>query len=319
MNLITIGSKFLDDAIVYNSGKLHNKLRVVGISPFSISDCSFGCIPEISYEKKMFNIECDGNLEDKINNTDYDYIVFDFLMASSHIYECTQNGKVKYFTKSNCFETKKDILSEKNKFIINKEIDPILLNDEEIKKKVQFLCEYLKKFIPKEKIILISWSIPYQYVYENKIVNDEFDKVFKYNLLIKKCETYFKMFYDCLIIDMPEKLLRISDSIYGNSICFTDCCKEFLAQSFLAINNKEKKKNLYDIYNESHKSYISTCIQNETFVLKNFVGEYRDCYGNYINSKSKCEIVVNGSNSKVYIDEVVADRLKIMLYDNCLV
>lgn len=320
MNLITLGSKFLDDAIVYNSEELHNKLRIVGISPFALSDIPIGCVDGKSYETQMFNIESSSSLGRDISTIDYDYFIIDFLMACNRLYSCSKNGTERFLTKSPYLDSSKKLISGKLQINFGKEINPLSFSDKEIRERINNFYKYLMLFIPQNKLVLLKWQIPYQYVDGEKIVNDEFDRIYSVNIFLKKCEQYFQEISKCATIDMPKNTVRITSQIGARDLCLPEHSKNYLASMILDLSNGRKRENeILEEYELAHEVFISNFQRDKVFFLKDFVGEYQDCFGNFVTSKSKCNFEIGGHNSMIFIKEVRADRLSIVANDNCYI
>lgn len=318
MNLITLGSKFLDDAIIYKTEELHNRYRMVGISPFTLCDSEIGYVDEESYESKMFNIECNSNLGKDIAELDYDFFVVDFLMVSSTLYRCTKDKTKRLFTKSLYVEKNKNKISERLQIEFDEEVNPMKFCDNEIRVRIKSFYEYISSFVPKEKLVLVKWQIPYQYIVGEEIENDEFDSTHCINILITKCQQYFQEFSKCKTIAMPKSMVRLSSSKGGRELCLPEYCKNYLANMLLTLPfDTNIEEDVLQEYELAHNQFIKNYKKKDIFVLNEFEGEYQDCFGNVVESKSKCTIEICGHNSIIIVEKGNADRLTVVAKDNC--
>lgn len=318
---ITFGSKFLDDAIVSNKKALSNELRIVGVSPFSITRTCELHFPLNSYQAKMLNMEAKDGIKQETIKRKYDYFIIDFLSCSDMLYEFQDedNGEKYNFTKNNFLTDNLSNLNKKYGLKLMREIDPLEFSDAEIKARISELAEYLLTFIDSTRIVLVKWQIPLQYKDgENFVLSDPI-KVGKINNLIRKCETCFEEKIECSKIEMPLNLVRDSVAITGNEISFAQYCKEYLAQMMSNIQRLKNTNDLYEKYELARSDFLKKYGSGMKQTLISFSGEYHDCFNNHIISNTPCEIEIDGSNSKIVIEESQADRLKITIGNNAYI
>ncbi len=312
MKLVTLGSKVLDDAIKLNK-ELSNEYRMVGVSPFSFNTIYHGKVPELTYCDRMFNIECDGNIKEIIK-CDFDFLIIDFLSALNILFCCNKEGMKKYFTKyyfTN--EHKKELFGE---FNIIEEFNPLDFTNNELSELIVRFCENLS-FIPSEKIVLVKWFIPYQFLRDSSFINDEIDEISRINGFLDTCHKIFLHYFNCKSIDMPRTIVRISESVFGENFDIAEHCKYFLADMLSNILQEENYNKIVENYDKMHKKYIESLKDvNISIVLKDFLGHYSDCLLNEIYTDTKTNIGMSGRQNKIILNGVELNSNP--LYINCI-
>ncbi len=316
---ISFGSKFLDDAIVFHDSKLQNEFRVVGVSPFSVTKRNDIFINGNTYQQKMFIYDDKERFKKKVENIDYDYFLLDFLWADDIFLSCIcYDNTESCFTKSKFVTDNFDTLIEKG-IVVKEEVSPILLKSERLKELVTEFANYLLSFVDLDKIILVSWHIPYIYFDEGKVYCNDIAKINQMNSFIGLCEKTFMDVIHCKVVEMPKNLITFSKCEYVRKMTLHPSCIDYLSKKLANIEDITLKDNICEAeYSLAVKEYCKT-VSEHCIVLNNFLGEYYDCFDNHILVKERCNVVIEGANSSANIEETKADRLKITLGNNAII
>lgn len=218
MRVITIGSKIVDDAIIFCDGgrRIKNVNRITNISPFSMcfndgknSDIDFPDKSKDAYIAYMQRMEMSGQLE---VSEDFDAVVIDVLDARLPFYEITyDNGSTIRISDNNfnvgIIERLKNE-AEKKKFSIKK-INPMACSVNELKTLLGEYAEWLKKICEGKKLILVCNLNAYQTLSEDGAftVSDKILSLLQYNAFYDKCVDIIKNMLDCQIIPAPSSYI----------------------------------------------------------------------------------------------------------------
>ncbi|MGN0480673.1 MAG: DUF6270 domain-containing protein [Lachnospiraceae bacterium] len=296
MNLVTIGSRVIDDAIVnvteYNH---HNKYRVVGISPFSIyttfdtsrvvrdSDIK----TENAYRKTMFKLDVTKSLIDKIEKTKAEYVCIDFLEAYKQIWQCRlADGRIFRCTHNDlCISTMPVIKAniEKitgSKIVAENVINPLSWTDQQLREEVANFAKALLPVSEDKKIILLDAYMAFQYM-ENGVIFDteKLNNVAKYNAFYEKCSKYFRESIKCLEIPSVKFILGGEKYNLFEGMYYTDEYYRYIGRVLLNIEKGSKRTGkIVAKYTDELQEKIDFAVVTSDIVdLKKKIGTDRPC------------------------------------------
>lgn len=226
MNVITFGSRIVDDAIV--NGKHKNRMRIRGLSPFSISSQSLDkfrikseeLLVDNDYKRNMLSMDISKNIP-MVDS--YDYIIVDFAEAYQKIREFKlEDGSFLRITNNytdNCFSQIEKKLFELTGFKVTKVdvIDPMLWSDAVIRREASKFSEWMCLNFPVEKIVLLRNKIPYHKKGEMGVVEVEnYNTICRYENFCRICEDVFKEHVSCKEIPAVNVVLGSKDCSLEN-------------------------------------------------------------------------------------------------------
>lgn len=276
MNIITIGSKICDDALVNIKSEIHNTKRLVDISPFSILEDSFELNLQESeirsdniYKMKMFiydiNKQCIKDLEDKDK---YDYVVIDLLDTRIPFKEFVlKNGKKLRVTANKILDENYTLLCDKIKEKYKCDIEyvndnnPLLWKKDELEYELENFIKKIK--VLKDKIILLISHNTYQYFNKDgkfSVLKDKIKQVNQYNEFYDLCYNYFKSKVKCLTIDIPGLLFGEEKDRPINIFTFNNFYYQYIVDSIINFNNKKDNINSIKKYQSSIKMFIDKIV-----------------------------------------------------------
>lgn len=317
MKVITFGSKVLDDSVVL-CNDISNEYRIVGVSPFSVKCKSFGTVEEITYFAKMFNLELNAGLESVFNNIEYEFCFIDFISAYTSLLEfCTEQGDV-YFTNSQYLKNNKKTIDELG-LGCGKLVDPLDFPENKIKQLVEQYYDYLKEIIDLSRIVLVEWTIPFQYIINSKLNNDDVKYINRINIFLEICQKYFTFLSNCKTIKMPGNIVRISKGVIGTDFDISKECKNYLADKMLEFSmgyTSDGSITPEERFENGLRGFITEFAYGTDIVLEDFVGYYTDCFDNSVSSQSQCNIHIMGIGNNVDVKKnIVSHSLDIYVKD----
>lgn len=296
MNLVTIGSRVIDDAIInaaeYNH---HNKYRVVGISPFSLyttfdtsrvvrdSDIK----TENAYRRTMFKLDVTKGLVDKIEKTKAEYVCVDFLEAYKQVWQCQlADGRIFRCTHNDlCISTIPVIKSniEKitgSKIVAENLINPLCWTDQQLREEVANFAKALLPVSAGKKIILFDTYMAFQYMENGSIFNTEkLNNVAKYNAFYEKCSQYFRESIKCLEVPSVKFILGGEKYNLFEGMYYSDEYYRYICRMLLNIeqDGNGAEQIIEEFINELQSRVDVTLAVSNMDVLKKKIGTGRQC------------------------------------------
>ncbi len=223
MNVITIGSKILDDAIVAVgiAKNIKNIKRVTNISPFVFSyNTKKGKKPsevlelEDKYLLENLDIEITGKGPFAELADEYDAILIDILDARMYIRELEfSDSSIIRLTESDYnktnYEAIKAYLETKDKKIVStRMINPRQLTDEELAAELERYAKWIKKQFPNKTVILECNHNAYEYIdyTAHMVIDKNVTDIIAFNRFYDKCNAMLQKMLGCQAIPCPEKI-----------------------------------------------------------------------------------------------------------------
>ncbi len=270
MKVITIGSKVIDDAIIFCGAEKNIKSvnRITNISPFAlcfnsgkkvIGDLSY--ISKDSYVSYVQRVELSGQLE---ISEDFDAVVIDMADVRLPFYEVTYDSKETVRITGNNFNAgileKLQNNAEKQQIHIKK-VNPMQCTQEELKALLMEYAQWLQTTFKEKKVILECNHNAYQSLSENGKfeVSAQITALVKYNDFYDRCVDIFKDMLECHIIPAPSYICsdkKDNDFFSSNRFYY-----EYLADSLCDIMHGayDAPKRLYE-YQYAMQRYCEKCI-----------------------------------------------------------
>lgn len=273
MNVITIGSKIVDDAIAFcgSDRGIKNVNRITNISPFVLGFNAAHnkdillpldkCSDYVSYVHKA---EMTGCLE---VSEEFDYVIIDVADARFRFLEVEYaNGKAFRITDNNinsAIISKFKEETKSNKRITIKECDPLSCNADELKELFEEYLQWIKVTFPEKKIILECNRHAYQTLSEdgNFTISEKITGLMRLNNFYDRCEGIVSDITKCDIIpalsyicaDALKKDFFVANKPYYRYL--TDCVAD------VAEGKTDYAKRLHE-YQYSVQRYYEKTILN---------------------------------------------------------
>lgn len=255
MNIMTFGSRVIDDAI-QNSNHC-NRFRVRGISPFSFKchEFEYELIPENeilinnSYLKKMIFIDVNKTLNEEINKRKYDYFILDLAEIYEPFYEIKLEDGRNIRLSSRLYE--KDFINIICESISKrigvqieniKCINPMEWSSAKIASEIVWFCNWILRHIPKDKVILFDVTLPFHKEGKEQIeIIEEWTKVQEKNNFIRVVHQKIKSEIEC-------KTIQSTGVSLGNEKCMSSdpSYTKSYYQYILNCLSDIEKKNTFD-------------------------------------------------------------------------
>ncbi len=246
MNVLTIGSDFVDNYIVKKSN-VDNICRVRGVSIFSLSSnrIELNDIKGKSYKEKMLWIDLSKNVF-LYAKEDAEYCVLDFKESYMSFCEISYGGAVVRVTEE-LFDLKEKTLNDLYGLNKKKVVNPLEWNKESLVLEIRKIANYIKQY--GKKVVLYGYREPYHSINNNSIViRDSLKKIVELNNFYEKCESMFIDEFNVEdIIFVPYLELNL-----GNDDYVSKTIDDYIDESLGLIENGNyqcRKKSLYDDYN----------------------------------------------------------------------
>lgn len=287
MKIISIGSKFFDDAIIRIKSNVINVARITDVSPFvfsynykndfDLNDCT------IKREQNYINLLALLDVTGEVWKTEQecDAVILDVLDMRVHFNELTlRNGKKVRLSENSkkVYEEEifKEILQDEWDVVASRKVNPLLLSDGELENEIILYAEWIKSKYESKKIFLLKNKIATQCIDETNNVNfvPNYESLYGLNEFYEKCTEILSRHLDVQIIDAPR------------------------------FNIADLRNEIYNLFvsNYSYYKYFVSAVQNPDNISQykeNFEDEIYDMINNFSIHKCANEISKNYQNRKV--------------------
>lgn len=254
MQLATIGSRILDDAIKITENRSHkNVLRVVGISLFSVTAPGefAGLVRQSAveednkYRRLILKLDVNNTVVSRIQKAPCQAVCLDFLDSGKALWECTlSDNRVIRCTCGSVFQNNLPLIRRRIEKVckakIKKEeiINPLLWNDAQLAKEIGRLAALLKNILGERKAVLLQAHIPYQYTDGQDIISSpDYNSIGQLNDFCDRCVAAFLEQMPCISIPLNRFILGGEKYNDFEGRYYTEEFYEYLNGCISAIEN----------------------------------------------------------------------------------
>lgn len=255
--IITIGSKLLDDLAIASTNKIINKKRITDISPLSFCGEWDAIIPKDElnilldqmvfkneYSKEMFLLDFGRKVGEVVKNCKEEYyILFDVSCLRLPVHKFIfQNDKTIFLTENDSLNNNKEqIVQFYEKYYGKLKKDEIInmfkCSDEKMKELLERFVSFLS--MSKAKIVCVEIQFSSVYISRHNTIEilDKQNVIFQTNKFFNKIQNFLPGSIECI---------KIPSYVYGDErlgiphmLSFNSTYLKYLAEAVLDIDNKD--------------------------------------------------------------------------------
>ena len=261
MNIITIGSKVVDDAIIKTNSDILNLLRIVDLSPLSFCSSvrinltteekvSFlnKIVAPNEYTRRLFGMDLFREVFSNFKNHTFNRLVFDITNVRLNVRQFTFSNGMSYtitdtaILKDN-IQTVRLLLEEKLGSIIDEQIIiPMQFPDNKLKDVLINYVGSLIKYINNNNIFFIHIKNPNQYISKdgNIAIFPNQSVIYAQNSFYKKCERIIDEYYSSINhIECPDIVINDERFIPTNIFNYNNYYYEFICKVLKNYGSKD--------------------------------------------------------------------------------
>lgn len=288
MNVMTIGSKVLDDAILKygKSNNLRNINRITNVSPFSI--CRNGRENIITvddskkepYLSKLLQMDISGKTQVEPVSEPVDGVLIDAVdmripyrvmeMADGTEYRITDSQ----YNTENMAAIKEAIGKLSGKVESERVINPLQLGDGELEAEIKAYALWLKKWFDGRKIIFCHIRNAYEVINSEQrcISVDRVEDIIAFNCFYERAHNILKKYIDFEDVYMPDVFFADAREKEYHFFSYNDEVYAYLAEAVSSVldGNPDRVEALRKECAQRSQTYIEVALANE--VVERFKG-----------------------------------------------
>lgn len=280
MDIITIGSKVMDDAVNRSGGKLKNVGRIVDISPLSFCEEFNLSVKEVEktqfidslkfpndYAKKMFEYDFCKNMKDKLKDVKAEYLIFDLSIIRIGVYEFVfKDGSHYRLTKNqsllgNIEQIRSFLQKNRGGIVEERIINPFKLANESIQESISKYIAYLSN-IKGKNIACVQIKNVGQYISKKNMIEllEHQNVIYDTNVFYERCyDILFAHDTNVKVIECPEFLICDERICTKGMFNYNMNYYSYIYESILALDDEkfeDIKRRLKEKYETKQKLEI---------------------------------------------------------------